>query len=213
MRSTATVRRRPADALVPLSFGQEQVWLHASLDPSLPVYNETFTIKYSGALDVNALEKSLNKVVCRHEAWRTTIEVVDGEPFQRIQAAQPIPFHYVDLTPLSEASREAEARSLAVESTVRLFDLERGPLLRAFVIKVADTDHRLFLTLHHLIFDGGVDSSWFLDPNSWGCIRVLVRESNRACRNLACNMATMPIGSGRDLRRPSSHRLPIGDLN
>jgi arthrofactin-type cyclic lipopeptide synthetase C len=154
VRSTATVGRRPADALVPLSFGQEQVWLHALLDPFLPVYNETFEIKYSGAFDVNALEKSLNEVVRRHEAWRTTIEVVDGEPFQRVQTAQPIPFHYFDLTSLSEASREAEAQSLAVESTVRLFDLERGPLLRALVVKVAETDYRLFLTLHHLIFDG-----------------------------------------------------------
>jgi arthrofactin-type cyclic lipopeptide synthetase C len=162
VRSTATIGRRPADAVVPLSFGQEQVWLHGLLAPTLPLYNETVTIRYAEALNVDALENSLNEVVRRHEAWRTTIEVVDGEPFQKVHAAQPIPFHHIDLTPLQAASREEEARSLATESAVRLFDLERGPLLRALVITLAENDHRLFLILHHLIFDGASIRAVFL---------------------------------------------------
>src|ERR1700677_3922722 len=82
-----TIGPRPADPLVPLSFGQEQVWLHASLAPDLPLYNETITIKCSATLNLEALEKSLNEVVRRHEAWRTTIALVDGEPFQRVHAS------------------------------------------------------------------------------------------------------------------------------
>jgi amino acid adenylation domain-containing protein len=152
--SGATIGPRPADPLVPLSFGQEQVWLHASLAPDLPLYNETLTIKCGATLNVEALEKSLNEVVRRHEAWRTTIALVDGEPFQAVHASLPVPFQHMDLTSLPEHLRDAEAVRLATGSATQLFDLERGPLLRALVITLADTHHRLYLTLHHLIFDG-----------------------------------------------------------
>jgi amino acid adenylation domain-containing protein len=152
--SKSTVARRPADELAPLSYGQEQVWLHAALAPTLPLYNETITIKYSGELNVAAFEKSLTEVVCRHEAWRTTITLVDDEPFQKVHASQRVPFVHIDLTHLPAPLREAEALRLATEAAVRLFDLEGGPLLRATLVTVADNDHRLFLTLHHLIFDG-----------------------------------------------------------
>jgi amino acid adenylation domain-containing protein len=157
-----TIGPRPTDALVPLSFGQEQVWLHASLAPDLPLYNETITIKYCAKLNCGALEESLNEVVRRHEAWRTSITVVDGEPFQSVVAAQPIPFSHIDLTSMTEGLREAEAIRLATESAVRLFDLETGPLLRALAVTLRENDHRLYLTLHHLIFDGASMRQVFL---------------------------------------------------
>ena len=152
--SGSTIGHRPSDPLVPLSFGQEQVWLHASLAPDLPLYNETITIRSNASLNREALENSLNEITRRHEAWRTTITVVDGEPFQRVHAAQRVPVQYVDLAHFPEQFREEEAVRLGTQSAVKLFDLENGPLLRVLVITLTGTDHRLFVTMHHLIFDG-----------------------------------------------------------
>src|SRR5438270_619346 len=77
-------RRNPSEP-VPLSYSQEQVWLHAQLVPDLPLYNEPVTIHYSGDLDIPALEVSFNEILRRHEAWRTCFTVVDGEPRQEIK--------------------------------------------------------------------------------------------------------------------------------
>src|SRR5947199_7407518 len=76
-------RRKPGEA-IPLSYAQEQVWVHAQLAPHLPLYNEPVTIHYSGHLDAKALEQSFNEILRRHESWRTSFIVVDGEPVQKV---------------------------------------------------------------------------------------------------------------------------------
>src|SRR2546421_3851222 len=75
--------RRPPVSPIPLSFGQEQLWFLTRLAPE-PVYNEVFTVRLPGPLDVAALEQSLNEVIRRHEIWRTTFPLVDGQPVQVI---------------------------------------------------------------------------------------------------------------------------------
>ena len=138
----------------PLSFAQQQVWLHAQLVPDVPVYNEPVTIRRQGSLDVAALERALTEIIRRHEAWRTTFALVDGEPVQIIQPATAVSLPVVDLSQLPEAEKEATARRLAHEDALRPFDLSAGPLLRALLVKLSDHEHRVFLTLHHIIFDG-----------------------------------------------------------
>src|SRR5579864_9214432 len=69
----------------PLSFAQQQLWLHAQLVPEIPVYNEPITIRRQGSLDVTALERALTEIIRRHEAWRTNFALVDGEPVQVVQ--------------------------------------------------------------------------------------------------------------------------------
>ena len=145
---------RPPGAPAPLSAAQQQIWLHAHLAPELPLYNEPFTIRRRGPLDTGALQTALSEIVRRHEAWRTSIQVEAGGPVQTVQPPFTVALPVVDLTALPAGEREAEATRLATEEAIRPFDLERGPLLRALLVRVAGDDHRLFLTVHHIVLDG-----------------------------------------------------------
>ncbi len=138
----------------PLSFAQQQIWLHAQLVPSLPIYNEPVTLRRHGTLDVTALGRALSEIVRRHQAWRTTFVPLDGEPVQVVQPAVAVQMPQVDLSHLPVLEREAEARRLANEDALRPFDLSEGPLFRVLLVRFSETEHRLFLTLHHIIFDG-----------------------------------------------------------
>jgi amino acid adenylation domain-containing protein len=145
---------RLAGNLAPLSFAQQQIWLHAQLVPDIPIYNEPVTIRRDGPLDVAVLERALTEIVRRHQAWRTTFTVVEGEPVQRILPAAPVQLRVVDLSRLPSSQRELEAEKLGAAEAVLPFNLSQGPLFRALLVRFRDTEHRLFLTLHHIIFDG-----------------------------------------------------------
>ena len=143
-----------AETTAPLSFAQQQIWLHAQLVPEIPIYNEPVTIHRRGRLDVAVLERTLTEILRRHEAWRTNFILVNGEPVQVIQPATPFSLRVIDLRQLPIAEREAEAKRLAVEDSLKLFKLSEGPLFRALLVHLSDNEHRLILTLHHIIFDG-----------------------------------------------------------
>src|SRR3989454_1088856 len=153
---------RPPGSANPLSFGQQQMWLHAQLAPGMPLYNEAITVHRKGPLDVSALERGFNEIIRRHEAWRTTFTTVDGRMVQVVNPPPMITLPVADLRRLSEAEREAEALRLATEDARQPFDLGRGPLLRARLVRLGDDEHRLFLALHHIIFDGVAISRLFL---------------------------------------------------
>src|SRR5437763_13747629 len=74
--------RRPPQASVPLSFAQQQIWLHAQLAPSVPLYNEALILEHIGPLDLKALEQSYHKITQSHEILRTRLPVIDGSPMQ-----------------------------------------------------------------------------------------------------------------------------------
>ena len=138
----------------PLSFAQQQIWLHAQMVPDVPIYNEPVTVQRRGALDAGILSKVLTEIVRRHQSWRTTFVVVNGEPVQVIAPPVTVYPQVVDLKSLSPAAAEAEAQKLAMEDALQPFNLSTGPLFRALLVHLSDTEHRLFLTLHHIIFDG-----------------------------------------------------------
>ncbi len=155
-RDANIIPRRSPASIAPLSFGQQQLWLLAQLIPNTPVYNEAVTVHLPGPLDVAALEQSFNEILRRHEAWRTSFPTVDGQPVQKIHPAPTLTLPIVDLRYLPEFEREAEARRLATEEALLPFDLANDPLLRARLMRLDDEDHRLFLSLHHIIFDGTI---------------------------------------------------------
>ena len=148
------IRRADRDAPVPLSFAQQQIWLHAQLAPSVPLYNEQVTLRYRGALEGDALARALGDVVARHEAWRTVFQARGEHPVQIVLPPTPIDLPVHDLRGLPAGAREGEAIRLAAADVLRPFDLAGGPLLRARLVRLDEDDSRLYVTLHHIIFDG-----------------------------------------------------------
>lgn len=146
------IPKRTAGTPLPLSFGQQQLWLLSQLIADTPVYNECAAIYLPGTLTIAALERSLNEIIRRHEAWRTTFPLLNGQPVQQIHPYRPITLPLVDLSQMPEGEREAIR--LATAMARRPVDLVNGPLLRLLLVRLSDSDHRLFLSLHHIIFDG-----------------------------------------------------------
>ena len=136
----------------PLSFAQEQIWLHGQFAKDL--YNESVTVYRRGPLDLPTLQRTLAEIICRHEAWRTTFKAVDGQPVQIVQPPFEPAIEAVDLRHLAADQREREALRIAREQARAPFDMERGPLLRAMVVRLDEEEYRVFLFLHHIIFDG-----------------------------------------------------------
>ncbi|HKG81367.1 MAG TPA: amino acid adenylation domain-containing protein, partial [Pyrinomonadaceae bacterium] len=107
----------------------------------------------SGQLQRHALERALFEIVSRHEALRTTFKQVDGEPVQVIGPPQTLSLVSFSLESLSAAQAEAEAMMLEQREWQQSFDLERGPLFRTKLLRLAAEEHILLLTMHHIIFD------------------------------------------------------------
>ncbi|MGH9466179.1 MAG: non-ribosomal peptide synthetase [Terriglobales bacterium] len=152
--SPPAISRRAPGARIPLSFEQEQVWTHTQMAPGVPLYNEPVTIHHHGGLDAKVLERAFNEILRRHEAWRTCIQVQDGHPVQVVEPRLTLSLPVHDLRRLPQAGREAEALRLATQDAIAPLDLTRTPLFRARLIRMSDADHRLYLTLNHIIFDG-----------------------------------------------------------
>ena len=141
-------------ARVPLTRGQEQMWLDCQLAPDEPVYNEAVTLRRTGPCDLAALRRAFNLALSRHEAWRTTFGSEDGQAYQLVRSHADHPLPLVDLSSLAESEREAQATKMAAADACAPFDLENGPLVRPLLVRLSEQDHRLYLALHHLVFDG-----------------------------------------------------------
>ncbi|HSG39201.1 MAG TPA: amino acid adenylation domain-containing protein, partial [Thermoanaerobaculia bacterium] len=144
----------PRAGALPLSFAQQRLWFLDQLDPGSPLYNIPLALWVEGDLDTTVLARGLEEVVSRHEALRTVFTAVEGTPAQVVLPPGPFPLPVVDLAGLPEAGREAAARALAAAEAARPFDLRRGPLLRASLLRLGPSVHMALLTLHHIVSDG-----------------------------------------------------------
>ncbi|MFY0565971.1 non-ribosomal peptide synthase/polyketide synthase [Archangium lansingense] len=139
---------------LPLSFAQQRLWFLDQLVPDSALYNMPAPLRLEGTLDTVALECSLSELLRRHEVLRTTFPSDSGQPLQVIAPPAPIALERTDLSALPAHEREAEARRLLEEESRKPFSLARGPLLRALLLKLSDTEHMLLLNMHHIISDG-----------------------------------------------------------
>ncbi len=138
-----------------LSFAQERLWFLAQLEPGSPAYNMPSALALRGDLRPGALAAALDAVVERHEVLRTTFAASPaGVPVQRIAPRASWPCLRVDLAGLPGAARSPELRRLAAAEALRPFDLARGPLVRGTLLRLAEAEHAVLLTLHHSVCDG-----------------------------------------------------------
>ncbi|HEX8275787.1 MAG TPA: amino acid adenylation domain-containing protein [Longimicrobiaceae bacterium] len=138
----------------PLSFPQQRLWLLDQVEPGSPAYNLPSTLRVRGALDPATLERVLAEIVSRHESLRTRFGLVDGEPSQLVDPPGRFVLPVADLAALPPAARKAAADRIAAAEGRALFDLGRGPLFRARLLRLAPEEHLLLLTTHHIVSDG-----------------------------------------------------------
>jgi len=146
---------------LPLSFAQQRLWFLHQLEPESIAYNIPAVLLITGKLDSDVLQRSLAEIVRRHEVLRTSLPVVHSDPIQRIAAPHPVPLPLIDL--VGREQREEQAREIASAEAVRPFDLLRGTLFRASLIRLESEKHLLLFTLHHCVIDG------------WS-VKILIRE-------------------------------------
>ncbi|HEY7944242.1 MAG TPA: amino acid adenylation domain-containing protein [Casimicrobiaceae bacterium] len=136
-----------------MSFGQQRLWVLDKLLPDRSVYNSPRAQRIVGPLDVPALEKSIDEIVRRHDALRTRFAVIDGEPRQLVAPPSPFRLQIEDVSALPADERAAMARRQVATACSEPFDLERGPLFRARLLRLAPDEHWLSLNLHHIVTD------------------------------------------------------------
>jgi amino acid adenylation domain-containing protein/non-ribosomal peptide synthase protein (TIGR01720 family) len=162
----------PRDQGLPLSFAQERLWFLDQLVPGSAMYNLPLALGIRGSLAIPALGGCLSEVVARHEALRTIFLATGADPLQVVQPPLPVQLPVVDLSGLTDARREGEARRLTADEAARPFDLARGPLMRATLLRLREERHIGLFTLHHIVADG-----WSMG--------VLVRELGELYSSLA----------------------------
>ena len=172
---------------LPLSFAQQRLWFIAQLELGTAAYHTFVGLQIRGALNYTALATSLDTLVQRHESLRTTFTVEDGQPWQIIQVAMLISIPVIDLTSLPEKQRDELTHALGRMEYQRPFDLHRGPVLRATLLRLSDKQHALLLNQHHIVTDG------------WS-IGILVRELtilyNNALQGISASLPPLPIQYG-----------------
>jgi len=136
----------------PLSFAQERIWFLDQLVPGSIAYNMSAAYRLRGAISIPALEWSLNQMITKHSALRTTIVIRDGRPAQHVSQFVYAPLLVEDLTHSTNPSQLALTQ-LQTECE-RPFDLATGPLFRIKLLALGHDDHMLVCCLHHIIFDG-----------------------------------------------------------
>ncbi len=138
----------------PLSFAQQRFWFLDQLEPGSYLDNMFRAIRLTGVLDRSALERTLKELVRRHASLRTRFPAEAGEPRQVIDPELPPILSLVDLTGLAEEEILPRAIELAGEESRQPFDLARGPLFRARLLRLGPQDHALLLCIHHIVSDG-----------------------------------------------------------
>ncbi|MET0621647.1 MAG: amino acid adenylation domain-containing protein [Pyrinomonadaceae bacterium] len=177
------IPRRGEAAHHPLSFAQQRLWFLEQLEPNGP-YKVPAAFRLRGRLNVEALEQSVNEIVSRHEVLRTTFAEIEGRPVQVVAPRLTLSIPVKDLSQLTEVERAERVKQTAARLGGRPFDLLRGPLVGAALVRLAEDEHLFWLLTHHIVSDG------------WS-IGVLVRELSAAYEAFAAG------------RRPELPELPI----
>ncbi|MBN1204893.1 MAG: amino acid adenylation domain-containing protein, partial [Myxococcaceae bacterium] len=153
-RPRQTLARRQGSGPAPASFPQQRLWVLQQLEPECSfAYNVHITVRFFGPLDVGVLERSFNEVVRRHESLRTTLGSEQGAPVLVVHPEVRVPLPVMELGAWPQARQLAEVERRTREESLRPFELERAPLMRGTVLRLAADDHVVLVTMHHLVTD------------------------------------------------------------
>ncbi|HEY2498363.1 MAG TPA: amino acid adenylation domain-containing protein, partial [Candidatus Angelobacter sp.] len=139
---------------IPLSYAQQRLWFIDKMEGTSAEYNMPEALLLRGKLDRSCLQRAMNTLVERHETLRTQFIEVDGEPEQVVGEPTPVEVPLLDLSDLAEADRRPAVTAVMREEREQPFNLSCGPLLRMKLLKLAEEDHVLLQTMHHIVSDG-----------------------------------------------------------
>jgi len=152
--SLPVLARAKPNGEIPLSHAQQMLWFADQLTPDSPFYNIVGGVRLSGDLDAVALERALSEIIRRHEILRTTFSQQRGTPVQVVAPAIDFTLPVIDLRKSTVLDRDRTVRELALDETRRPFDLSSGPLIRASLLRLEETEHVALFTMHHIVSDG-----------------------------------------------------------
>ncbi|WP_244443499.1 condensation domain-containing protein, partial [Bradyrhizobium sp. Ai1a-2] len=136
-----------------LSFAQQRLWFLAQLNAGGTTYHMPLALRLWGVLDHAAWQRSLDRVLARHEALRSIFVASEGEPWVEVLPPDVgLPLLQHDLRDRVDA--EAALADLCHEEARAPFDLARGPLIRGRLIRMSEQEHVFLLTQHHIVSDG-----------------------------------------------------------
>src|SRR5260221_2797511 len=177
-QSHSRISKSDGGGSAPLSFGQEFIWLATQLDKNTSAFNRCSALRVVGRLNDDALQRALSAIVARHEVLRSRIATEEGRPRIYSFDAGLIPLPQIDVP-----TRERVTELLDAEA-MQPFDLERGPLLRAGILRESEDTCTLYITTHHIASDGWSDGVMFSE------LRVLY---GAFCGGDASPLAELPI--------------------
>ena len=147
------IERQTRERPLATSFSQRRMWFAQQIEPTGTAYNMPFATRLKGALNRQALIAAMQHIVDRHEGFRTTFALAEGEPVQVIAPPSPLSVEDIDLRSLPREEREPAAQRIFREHSMRPFDLASGPLYRFCIVRLEDDDHAVLLLAHHAIGD------------------------------------------------------------
>ena len=148
---------------LPLSPGQERMWIVNQIENNNPAYNISFTYRFTGELDKEVFSEAVNRLSDRHKVLKSRIVAEKGKPVAYINNDQLAEMDEIDLSDLPADQREKKIQEIIGEKSRETFDLETGPLFRILFLRLDEKETVFHFVIHHIIFDG-----W-----SWG---ILTRE-------------------------------------
>ena len=142
------------DGMMPASIGQERLSKLQHALPDIPFFNILYAVRLTSRVDAVVLERSINEIARRHEILRTTLAVIDGRYMQVIAPRLAVSLRVDDLHKLPRASRDSVVHQIVQEEALHSFDLAKGPLIRARLLRVAEQEHLLLISMHQVVCDG-----------------------------------------------------------
>jgi amino acid adenylation domain-containing protein len=149
-----SLRRHPEVVRAPLSYSQRRLWFINELQGSSAEYNMPEALRLRGRLNVDAIRRVIQTIVDRHESLRTYFAEDRGEPVQIIAPSLTLEIPVTNLSGLSQAEQQRQVMASVNNEWSDPFDLAHGPVLRLKLLKLAEEDHILLRTFHHIVSDG-----------------------------------------------------------